>query len=63
MLTLNHRTVENPFAVAFGKENVACFFDAFQNFAVCAAANSLRRQQACAFAFSMFNLLRAFSNQ
>ncbi len=49
------RAGQNPFAVAHGKENVARLFDSFQNFAIRAAANSLRCQKSGAFAFLAFN--------
>src|SRR5438034_8619433 len=50
-------TVENPGPVALCKENVACFFDALQDFAVRSATNALRCQQASALALAMLDLL------
>ena len=42
---VNICTGKNPRAITLGKKYVAGFFDAFQNFAVCATPNSLRSQQ------------------
>ena len=50
-------TCQNPVAVTLGKENVACFFDTLEHFAVCSAANPLRRQQSRTLALVAFNLL------
>ena len=58
---VNIRPSENPRPVALGEEDVAGFFDALQHFAVCAAANSLRRQQSGALALAFRQSARALS--
>jgi hypothetical protein len=47
--------VENPLAIADREENIAAVLNAFQSFAICAAANSLRCEQTDAVAIGMLD--------
>ena len=57
---VNIRARENPVAVALGEKDSANVLDPFEHFAIRAASNRLRRQQASAFALLFLNRIRRF---